>query len=191
MRKLLVMFFAFILILTACSKNTERVSLDAIPDDYSLEDAKSDGCVVYEDGDITYGQSFWDDFIRATEKGKSATIRLAFYYTLGNPSTYSKEYYEQIKDDYPMLYIKDLSYDGEKYKIEGFEDGQMITNEYKYMMKYEGQPNNASALFSDYTYYVLVNDNSVTWDDIEHGMFSSQFGDAIDHYVVYKDLILK
>jgi hypothetical protein len=35
-------------------------------------------------------------------------------YTLGDPSQYSKEYYAEIRDDYPVLYIMELSYDGEK-----------------------------------------------------------------------------
>ena len=189
MKKTMCLIFFLTLVLSACSKKTSREALFHLPEDYSLEDAKSDDCVVYEDGDITFGKSFWDDFITATEKGKSTTVRLAFYYSLDNPSSYSKEYYEAIKDDYPVIYIKDLSYDGEKYKIEGIEDGQMIIKEYKYMVKYEGQPDSASALFSNYIYYVLVNDNSVTWDDIQKGMFSSKFGDGIEHYVVYEDLV--
>lgn len=191
MRKSFVILLVLISMLTACSKDTKRVSLNAIPNDYSIDDAKSDDCVVYEDGDITDGQSLWDDFIKATEKDESATIRLAFYYTLGDPSNYTKEYYEEIKDDYPELYIKDLSYDGEKFTIESIEDGNLISKEYKYMMKYEGQPSSATALFSDYMYYVLVDDNSVTWNDIEHGMFSSQLGDWIEHSVVYSDLVWK
>lgn len=58
-------------------------------------------------------------------------------------------------------------------------------------MKYNGHPRSTSALFSEYTYYVLVNDNNVTWDDIKHGMLSSQSGAYIDHYRVYSDLIMK
>lgn len=191
MRKSVIIILALIFLLTACSKNEASASLIQLPDNYNLDDAKSDNCVVFEDSDITYGQSAWDNFITAINNGKSSTVRLAFYYTLGNPSQYSKEYYEEIKDDYPILYIKDLSFDGKKYIIEGVEDGKLVSKEYKYLMKYEGRPNSATAIFSEYTYYVLVNDNTVTWDDIEHGMLSSQFGDWIDHYIVYSDLVLR
>ena len=59
------------------------------------------------------------------------------------------------------------------------------------MVKYTGEPSSASAVFSDYTYYVLVNDDTVTWEQIEHGMFSSRFGDWIDHQTVYRELIYK
>lgn len=56
MRKSFVILSVLIFMLTACSKDTKRVSLNTIPDDYSIYDAKSDDCVVYEDDDITYGQ---------------------------------------------------------------------------------------------------------------------------------------
>lgn len=191
MRKSLIIFLTLIFLLTACSQNVTRVSLNQLSDNYSLDNAKSDNCVIFEDGDITYGQSEWDSFITKTENSKSATVRLAFYYTLGDPSQYSEEYYEEIKDDYPVLYINDLIFDGKKYIIESIEDGQLISKDYKYLIKYDGQPSSVSALFSKYTYYVLVNDNTITWDDIEHGMLSSQLGDYIDHYLVYSDLEMK
>ena len=191
LKKSLIIFLTLIFILTACSHNVARVSLKQLSDNYSLDDAKSDNCVIFEDGDITNGQSEWDSFIKKTENGNSATVRLAFYYTLGDASHYSEEYYEDIKDDYPVLYINDLIYDGKKYTIESIEDGQLISKDYTYLIKYDGQPRSVSALFSKYTYYVLVNDNAVTWDDIEHGMLSSQLGDYIDHYLVYSDLEMK
>lgn len=191
MRKSVIILLVLIFLLTACSKNVANDSLIQLPDSYNLDDAKSGNCVVFENGDITYGQSVWDDFITGTDNGKSSTVRLAFYYTLGDPSQYSEEHYEEIKDDYPVLYIKDLSFDGKKYIIEGAEDGKLISKEYKYLVKYEGRPNSATAIFYKYTYYVLVDDNTVTWDDIEHGMLSSQFGDWIDHYTVYSDLVFK
>ncbi|MDO0826045.1 hypothetical protein [Desulfosporosinus nitroreducens] len=191
MRKSVIVLLVLIFLLTACSKNAANVSLIQLPDNYNLDDAKSDNCVVFEDGDITYGQSAWDDFITATDNGKSSIVRLAFYYTLGEPSQYSEEYYEEIRDEYPVLYIKDLSFDGKKYIIEGVEDGKLISKEYKYLVKYEGRPNSTTAIFSEYTYYVLVDDNTVTWGDIEHGMLSSQSGDWIDHSIVYSDLVFK
>lgn len=191
MRKPVILLIILSFLLTACSKNTEKVSLDQLPDTYSLEEAKSDDCVTFENGDITHGQQVWDDFVKAAKKGKQKSARLAFYYTLDDPSRYSKEYYEEIKDDYPLLFIKDLRFDGKEYTIEGFEDGQLITKKYKYMLKYEGQPRSPSAIFSEYTYYVLVNDDTVTWEDIEDGMLSSQSGAAIDHYKVFTDLVFK
>ncbi|ABX43541.1 hypothetical protein [Lachnoclostridium phytofermentans] len=191
MKKSSIIFLIFIFLLTACSQNVTRVSLNNLSDNYGLDDAKSDNCVIFEDGAITSGQSVWDSFIKKTINSKPATVRLGFYYTLGDPSQYSEEYYEKIKDDYPILYIDDLSFDGKKYIIESIEDDELISKEYKYLLKYNGKPNSLNALFSEYTYYVLVNDNTLTWADIEHGMLSSQSGDSIDHYLVYSDLVMK
>lgn len=186
-----IIFLTIIFLLSGCSNNSANLSLSKLPDSYNINDAKSDNCVVFRDGDITSGQSVWDDFISLTDNGKYSTVRLAFYYTLGDPSQYSEELYEEIKDDYPVLYIKDLNFNGEKYILEGYEDGQMNSREYKYLMKYEGRPNSVYATFSEYSYYVLVNDDTVTWDDIEQGIFSSQYGDYIDHFIVYSDLVFK
>lgn len=189
--KLLFILLIFFFILTACSKNIADVSLTQLPENYSLEDAKSDDCVVFENSDITYGQTKWDKFIQEAEDGKTSTVRLAFHFTLGDPSRYSKELYEEMKDDYPSLHVMDLSFDGKKYIIEIVEDGRLVSKEYQYLMKYEGRTRSGTATFSEYTYYVLVDDNTVTWDDIEHGMISSQSGDWIDHYKVYSDIVLK
>lgn len=191
MKKITVFLVLIICVLTACENTPEMLPYDQLPKDYTLEDAKEDGCVVYEDLDITSGQDFWDRFVKDTENGKNSTVRIAFYYTLGDPSHYSKEYYEEIKDDYPVLYIMDLSYDGEKYTLLRTEEGKDYTDEYRYLVKYAGEPNSRSAAFSEYTYYVLVNDDTLTWQDIENGMVSSQFGAWIDHYIVYSDLTYK
>ena len=57
------------------------------------------------------------------------------------------------------------------------------------MVKYEGKPSSATALFKSYVYYVLVNDNTVTWEELEWGLYSSQMGDYIPHDKVYTDWI--
>ncbi len=173
------------------SKDLKEISLNRLPKDYSLEDAKADETVIFENGDITHGQSMWENFVESSKNGEAVTVRLGYYYTLEDASKYDKEYYESIKDDYPILYIMDLYYDKEKYTIEWIEEGKLISKEYKYLIKCEGEPNSETAVFSQYTYYILVNDNTVTWEEIVHGMLSSQFGNYIDHFRVYSDLIYK
>lgn len=171
------------------SLNTNYLPLEKIPEDYSLENAIVDKCVVYEDGDITHGQLIWNRFAELTQKGEPASVRLAYYYTLEDSSHYSKEYYETVKDDYPVLYINDLSFNGNKYTVKGYAEGKNYEKEYNYMKKFKGEPRSPSASFSKYVHYVLVNDNTVTWEEIEDGAVSSQFGAYIDNYPVYTDLI--
>jgi len=175
--------------LAACSKDTLEESDNLISDTYSLDSVKKGEFIVFEDGDITSGQSLWEDFVKKTDKGENASVSLAYYYTLREPSQYSEEYYKTVKDHYPMLFIKDLSYDGNKYTIEGVEDGQKLSKEYKFLMKYEGVPESTSALYSRYIYYVLVNDDTVTWKDIFNGMISSQSDAGIDHDMIYYEYI--
>jgi len=189
MKKIAILFFIFFFIFTGCSSGGEK-ALDRLPGDYSLEDAKKDGCVTFEDIDITSGQQRWDDFVKNVGIGEPASVRLAYYYTIGDPARLDPEYYEEVKDQYPALYIKDLSYDGERYVIEGFEDDQMISQEYQYLRRFEGEPGSPYASFSKYIYYVLLNDDSVTtWEEIERGMLSSQSDASIAHRVVYSDFI--
>ena len=180
-------------LLTACggagADKAERAPLEELPEDYSLEQAKADGCVVHEDGDVTSGQTVWDAFAEAVSAGTAASVRLGFYYTLGDPSRYDPEYYESIKDDYPVLYIEDLTYDGTAYTIRWFEKDGEIVKAYRYLMRYEGEPESPYASYDSHVRYVLTNDDSVTWEDIVWGMVSSRFGDYIDHHQVYVDLI--
>ena len=157
-----------------------------IPDNYSLDDAKNDNCVVYENGSITSGQSFWDSFVGQTEKNTPSFVRLAFYYTIGDPDRYDPAYYEEIKDDYPVLYIQDLKFDGSSYNLSWSEGEEKYSRTYKYLKKFTGEPSSSTAIFFDYIYYVLLNDDTVnTWEQIERGIFSSSFGDFIDYQKVY------
>jgi hypothetical protein len=52
-------------------------------------------------------------------------------------------------------------------------------------LHYSEIPQNSDAGFNSCDKYVLVNDNSVTWEDIYKGMISSQAGATIDHTAVY------
>ena len=159
--------------------------LKNISEDYTLEDARIDGCVCFDNGDITEGQKIWDDFVDATNTQEEVTVRLAFYYSLDEEQC-DPEYYESVKDEYPVLYIQELTYKDNSYTIRWFEEGEEIKKTYKYLMKYEGEPESETALYESYLRYVLTNDNTVTWEQIWRGLASSKLGDAIDHQVVYQ-----
>lgn len=182
-----VLLLALTLASCATSVKTEYVALEKLSAAYTREDAIEDNCVVLDNGDVAYGQARWDEFASAVPNGK-ASVRLAFYYELGDPSRYGEEYYESVKDEYPKLFVEDLSYDGEYYTLRRFEDGEEIVYRYKYMLRFEGDAETEYATYDRYVRYVLVNDSTVTWEDIQHGIFSSQMGDYIAHHTVYTDL---
>lgn len=191
MKKYIVPFIltTLTLMLTGCGRSPARIPLSELPADYSLEQAKEDGCVIHENGDVTQGKEEFEAFYRATKLGRADEIRLAFYYTLGDPSGYAPEYYESVKDEYPVLYTEDLSFDGDKYTLRVYADGEEYVSNYQYLMKYEGEAESPNALFKSYVRYVLTNDDTVTWDDVLHGLYSSQLGDYIEHKSVCTDLI--
>ena len=195
-----IIYFALLCaaVLTGCNEKEETggksfVPLEELPADYTLHDAKADGCVILENGDVTSGQNFWDSFVEQSKRDEDAYVRYCHYYTIEDPSRYAPEYYEEIKDEYPKMYVFDLNYDAASntYTVRHFEEDREITESYKYLMRYEDTPESASATYISCTRYVLTNDNTVSWDDISYGMYSSQFGDYIEHTSVYYDYIYK
>lgn len=184
-----ILFVLLLFTVTGCSQSDRPTPLEELPDNYSLEQAKEDGCVVYENGDVAYGGELFEEFFRTAASGKTDQVRLAFYCTLDDPSGYDPEYYETVRDDYPCMYIQELSFDGEQYTIRWYEDGEEFIRNYSYIMKYEGPAESPDALYQSYIRYVLTNDEKVTWQELTHGMFSSQMGDYIDHMSVCTDLI--
>lgn len=184
-----VLLLAFSLAAAGCEKSADIPPMKEIPENYSLEQAKADGCVVHENGDVTSGKDIFKIFYERTLSGNKANVRLAFYYTLDDPSHYDPDYYESIKDDYPVLYIQDLSFDGKKYTLRQYEDGKEITESYDYLMKYDEPATSPYAVYDSSEEYILTNDNTVTRQDLWNGLISSFGDDYIEHKVVCSDLI--
>lgn len=191
MRKHITIIFLalFLSAITGCGQSDNPMPLEKVPEDYSLEQAKKEGCIVHEDGDITQGKERFEEFYNTTKAGKSDEVRLADYYSPDDPSGYDPESYESVKAGYPRLYIQDLSFDGEQYTIRWYSDGEEIARNYSCLMKYEGSAESPDAGYKSYTRYVLTNDDEVTWQELVWGMVSSQLGDYIDHMSVCTDYI--
>ena len=191
MKKMLALLILFpILVGCNSNKNLDYKPSEKIPPDYSLENAKNDGLVVHENGNITSGQSTWDLFLEKTENNEPYIVRLAFYYTLENQNI-SPELYEEIKDDYPVLYIQDLIFDGKTYTLYSVEDGEEYITQFKYLIQLTDASPPTTATFIKREMYVLVNNDEVTWEQIQHGMISSRFDDYIGHRIVYSKYTYK
>lgn len=149
----------------------------------ALQKAKDDGCAVMEDGYASFGQEIWQTFVETAEKGQKASVQVAHYYTLDEEGS-SREYYQSVKEDYPILYRFHLEFDGETYTLRWIEEETEYVRTYRYLMHYRGDSSDAEEREFEER-YVLTNENTVTWEDIVNGMLSSQSGDAIDHYSVY------
>ena len=152
--------------------------------DEGLELAKKGGAVVFEDGCITSGQDVWDAFYADAQDKKPAKVLCADYYTLDQQNM-SPKLYEEEKDQYPQFYFMLLEFDGNEYTLttrKSTDKDPETKDTFKYLMHYTGTRPAAK-----FEYYVLVDDPTVTWDDIEYGMFSSQSDAMIRHRTVYSN----
>ena len=166
------------MLLTSCSASQGYTPLNNITESYSLEDAINDGCVVFDNSQNISGQSVWDDFVKNTELGKSDFVRLVLYLAVHEDLEWlNPDYYEQVKDDDPTLYIMDLEFDGEEYHLSLIENQKPYSFTYKYMKKLTYSASDPDLSYpKKQTYYLLVNDDTVTWEKLNEGM---------DHKAVY------
>ena len=163
-----------------------RYSPPKAVDSDRLTAAKASGMITLEDGYATFGEELWDTFYQKTQAGKSASVKIAHYYTLEG-GNYSEEYYEVYKEDYPSLYEFELTYDDGTYTMKWNEYGTEYERQFKYLRKFEDVlPTQQS--FKEpqmVTRYVLTNNNTASWDELWRSLASSQLGDFIDHYTIY------
>lgn len=173
--------------LTAGGQEVEvPLPLEAIPDDYSLEEAKLDGCVVHENGDISHGAASFQKFAQQAARGEACAVRLVDYYTLDDPFQYSEEPLAEIIDQFPMMFVEDLSFDGKTYTLRRYDGGQEVVKQFPYMKKFEGPAEQPHMWYGSYIRYVLTNDNSVTWEQLLSGDLQGSAGEYIS---VFTDLI--
>ncbi len=163
MKKLLTALILSALLLTSCSEVKLSPSLNDLPTDYTLEAAKTDGCIVYEDLDITAGQENWDAFLASVEAKKSCIVRLYFYHTL-NPSYYTEERYEELAKDYPKVDVYDLSYHRKKFTLTKIVNGELVKEEYAYLLRSEDESLLPSVSgYSKRIVYFLSDTPDITW----------------------------
>ena len=162
-------------------------SLEEIPNDFSLQDAKDTGLLVLEDMDITSGLDRWNHFLAKVNSGEADEIMIAQYYTLGDASHYSTEYYNEIKDDYPVMYIFLLSFNGNTYTMSHYEGEQFYKNEYNYMIERIGYWSSNAAKAEHF--FALVNDKELNYHDLVWSMLSSSTADMVDFRYVFNESI--
>ena len=188
MKKRMFAALLFLLLLSSCGVNPEPLPFEELPEDYSLERAKDDGCLVTEDGAVTSGQEAWEEFLNAAEAGKAASVRLCSYYTLDDPSRYDPDYYESVKDDYPMMFLKDLSYGGERFTTLSYEEGQRHEETYSFLRRREQTAPSSGVKIIQ---YIITDDAESSLEKIGSQLYSSSFSpeDWIPFDIVYQEII--
>ena len=56
---------------------------------------------------------------------------------------------------------------------------------WKYLVRFTGEPYVSDGLYTAYDRFVLVDEESVTWRELEWGVFSSQTDDCIPYEEVF------
>ena len=126
------------------------------------------------------GEEYWDEFYIAAKEGFSTSVFCA--------KSYVPE--KGDKDDAPALYFYFLSFDGETYhvKVRDCSKKELDSEkDYSCLLHFDVD-NPEGAQYAHYDVYVLANDASLTWEDIERSNFSSQSTDLIDHMVIYSNM---
>ena len=196
MKKAFIVLFSILILGTCVSCKTENVQDMSLFDtictaDEALEASKKGSVVVIEGMKCTAGDEIWDKFYQTVSHGKAASVLCAHYYVLDKERV-TEELYEAEKDMYPMLFFDKLEYDGDMFTVttrKSTEKEIDYEESFKYLMHYTGDAP-VQANFSSYDYYVLVDDQTVTWDEIVAGMISSssQFGAWVKHHSVYQNI---
>lgn len=173
-RKIFLMKSLFILIICLCACSgmpktddnlPDYISFDQLTEGYGAENAVADNCVVFTDSRLISGEDVWKTFIAKVEKKQSCCVRIAKNYSTEN-----------------NLYLIDLSYEDSSFSVNTSEG---LSKEYKYLNHYEIDTKNSEPDHSIIDCYILINQENVTYKEIEKSMISSIFGDALDHYTVY------
>lgn len=140
--------------------------------------------VVMEDGVCTAGGETFDAFRQTVAQGRSAVVRIAAYYTLQEVAV-SADLYKKEKNQYPQIFLITVVYDAtaDLYTVGERPSGQPffeMVRDYRYLQKMEEQTDTGERIVR----YALVNDESVTWEQIVNGMLSSRSDDWVEHYTL-------
>lgn len=155
-----------------------------------IEECQNDELAMMENGSVISGKEAWEAFYTKVANGEKACIDLGYLFRGNQEQTYGDLWIVESAD-YPALFLKRLTYDGKTFlleplhKVDGayvvmeVEDYDSPAAEYQYLMHYEGIPRMNNVKFTYYDKYVLTDDDTVSWEQLEYGMISSNFEDMI------------
>lgn len=192
MKKGMLAALLCLILLSGCGGKPEPLPLEELPQDYSLEQAKADGCLVTEDGTLTSGRESWEDFLEAVDAGKAASVRLCGYFTLGSlgvSSWYDPDYTASIKNAYPKISLEDLSYDREGFTAVSYQEGKRYEWNYSLLRRFEEEVQSDLLPYDSCISYILTDDAEATYDQLFGSLVSSRLEDHIPFHIVYREEI--
>lgn len=166
--------------------------LEELQDNYSLDDAIADGCLIIEAGDVKNSEVL-DQFVEDVDNQGYAFLRKFDYDDLAFHPNYDPEYCESVKDDYPKITIEDIVYKDGLYSVSSYdEDGNLTVREFPYFeQQYISPPNQYSGIVSGTAYFLCERDD-VLYQYILNAHMQGGFPAFPDYYTicltyVYKD----
>lgn len=151
------------------SVRTGLIPLNELPEVYNAEQAMIDGCFVTEDGTARENKELFQDFAVCSWNGIPGVIRTVNWH-YGEDSRWS---------------VYDLSFDGNMYTLTTLEN----TYTFRYLKQFTGEKAWEGADHDAFDYYVLVNDNTVTFEDIMTGKLDMSDWKNPAHWTVYANFI--
>ena len=148
---------------------TGPIPLENLPEKYSAEQAMIDGCFVQTDGVARENKDVFRNFAVSSWNGVPGTIRTVNWH-YGENSGWS---------------AYDLRFDGNVYTLTTLEN----TYTFRYLKQFTGAKAWEGADHDAFDYYVLVNDDTVTFEDIMTGKLDMSDWKNPSHWTVYADLI--
>lgn len=149
------------------SVRTGLIPLEELPEKYSAEQAMIDGCFVQTDGVARENKELFQDFAVCSWNGMSGVIRIVNWH-YGEESRCS---------------VMDLGFDGNKYTLTSLEN----TYTFRYLKRYTGEKAWENADHDAFECFVLVNDDSITWQDIQSGKLDMNDHNNPGYWMVYMD----
>ena len=135
----------------------------------SFQDAvKKDDILVLENYEIAKGEKVWNDFLGKVLSGSKATLIIY--------------HYGQEENKYRLAEIMTITYDGNNYLVERNFNGEIMNEQYSYLKKLKGRSPNAVRTEEG---YFLVNDDELTYMQIDHSKYSNDLKDKIDYIKLF------
>lgn len=135
-------------------KNGTYSGFSDLPLNYTIEDAKEDGCFVVQNLKVVGNNDVWDTFINTSLHKENTYVRIALFYT----------------DSTGSPYFLDLFYeDGYYYMFDSSAENQE-RRPYLHLLTLEGRFGNP---VKDSGVIILTDDGSLTFDKVMKAMLSS------------------
>ena len=148
--------------------------------------------VITNNGNIIFGKSLWNQFYTRTKNGLTNLIgqmQEKEMLEIQNASITIKNYYGDTdlisgkkQDEKEGVAENIIVYDGKQYFVNRGVMNEIST--YKYLIERKGRMKNAAV--GEHVFY-LVNDESLTYEQLQWSVFSSQSSDWIDYYTVFRE----